>query len=91
VLLGIQWLLDEKEGREEDGAQDHKASNASGFCLAVNRRERSHSKHGPAQEELGTGGMPSAKDRWVAVTCRERERVEICKGMKWLTARCKRI
>lgn len=80
-----------QEGRKEDEGQEHKAPSASGFCLAVNGRERSHSKHGPAQEELGMGGMSSAKDRWVAVAWRGREQAEVFMGMKWLTERRKRI
>lgn len=39
----------EQEGRKEDGGHEHKAPSASGSCLAVNGREHSHSKHGPAR------------------------------------------
>lgn len=62
-----------QEGRREDGGQEHEALSGSGSCLAVNGEEHSHSKHGPAQEQLGMGGMSSAEDRSIAVawTCRE--------------------
>lgn len=76
-----------REGRKEDGGQEHKAPSASDFCLAANGREHSHCKHGPAQEDLGMGGMSSAKGRWVAVAWRGRKQAEICVGMKQLSER----
>lgn len=78
-----------KEEGKENGVQEHKAPSASCSCLAVNRRECSQSKHVPAQEELGMGGMSSAKDRRVVVAWSGREQAEICMGLKCFSERGK--